>query len=186
MAEEVVTQEEVVRRLGVDPIFAIEFAVENQPQEIIQNLQSLGFQATTDEQAMRVLLNLWEGKAYSTFTSALDVPYNNNSGNWTEGFGSLFPDPELSDPAPVGQTQRSALWGSILTGIGAFATQLGGSGSTGTSVTPAQIEAARLAEEKRIAEEKKKQQRLFLIIGLTIVVIAVVGVILWSRKKKKK
>jgi len=181
MAEEITyTKDEIVEGLKNNPSMALNFALDNNLDGIIAALKAEGFSPDDDEQAMSNLKFLIEFDK-PKFDRVLDsVPYNNVPNNWTEGLDDLF-RPEVEDGRNT-PTTKSFSWGSLLSGIGVFLTGMGGSmlNPDGTTMTAAQVEAARVAAE---AERKRRDRNMLIII--LVLVAAAIGIAIYVNSKKK-
>lgn len=179
------TRNEIVEGLSNNLSMAFNFVLDNNYTAVVEALNNEGFRPDNDEDALANLTFLFENDRPKFLRVLENVQYNNAAGNWTEGLDEIFRPQETRPAEGLGGGEiiisRSAatIWGSILTGISAFGTSL--LSSSNPPLTPAEIEAARVAA----AEEKKRKDRNTLIIILVLVAL-VIGVAIYMKSSKKK
>lgn len=180
-----ITRETIVQNLWSDPSFAIDFALANSREAIKNNIE--GILATniedTDENLKGILAD-WYNAKDTRFINALNVPYDNGVNNWTGGLVEYFAGTPTTKSAE--ESGSGGFWGSLLSGIGAFATSFGSvlsGGTSGGGLTPEQIAAMQQAQAE--AEAKRKQQNTIIIFAVLVLLIGGAITIYLVKKKKK-
>lgn len=178
--------EQIKKRLQTDAPFALQFAVANNPQGILDALAKRGIvpssavQNTTDwsYNLLFKMLSYDKAKAIQIVTS---VPYVINSkAVWTNGYDSFFTDYQKKVNATnnVGaKFSLEALLGGLGAGLGTYAGIA--SAGTGTMLTAEQVAAEKAAADKAAADKKRNT-----IIGFSIGGLALI-IILYMVKKEK-
>lgn len=184
------TQSEVILRLQNDALFALDFAINNNPTGLVTSLKSKGITMPSGvvdvnawlKQVLTEMLNTSKQEAIDLITS---VPYNKYATNYTAGYESFFMNTQPA--STVTASQRFSL-DSLLAGLGSglstyAAYSTGTAAGTGTAQDIA-AQAAMQAEAKRLEDERKK--RLNKIILWTVVGVVVLGVVIYFFTRKKK
>jgi hypothetical protein len=181
MAELTLTPEQIKSKLETDKVFGIQFIVENQPNIVVDKLKADG-KATIDtpSKAYEYLKSLIEIDPEKVKQLLNGIPYDAAAPNWTGTMDDYFPT--------VQTKSGGTFWSGLLAGIGAIATATSGAlgSTTTTTLTPAQIEEARLTEVKRQEELKKAQQRQYLVIGIISLILIILAVLFYNFSQSKK
>lgn len=193
-------------KAGTNPAFAIAFAIDNNPQAILENLAAIGVTIQdTDElgakQAMyKAIASIAQSGEVTLCNQALDAPYLNDAPNYTAGYRDWFTrntqgtaqDRNLAQGRNMAAGRTDFSWGGLLAALGAglgvyanSAMQQGGLG--GPVLSPEQL-AALEAEKKKKEEEaaKKKKQQLYWIIGGSAVGVLLLILLFVALAKRKK
>lgn len=172
---------DVINKLKSDPIFALNFALDNNFEGLRSNAVQLGLASTTNTPAelKQIILNL----AYSGQKQALQqiftAKYLNDKTNGTGGYADFFVN---NSPKPTPEQKSMDIWTGFLAfvGGGLAALSTASTGGAGT-MTQAQIDA----EKAKAEEERKARIRGYWTIGLTIAGIALISWLVYKAWKKK-
>jgi len=180
------TDDEIKARLANDPMFAIDFAIDNQAAAISRKVEDItGKSITQSNDTLRGILTNWYEQGDQKFFDALAVPYNNDIGNYTGGYEGLFSGSGATQVTnQQGVTLAKAtntFWGSLLNGVAAFA---GSFGSTLTGGGGNQADA--IAYQAALAEQQRKKSQQTTIIIVVVMVVVAVGAFLILKNRKKK
>lgn len=192
-------------KAGTNPAFAIAFAIDNNPQAIMENLRAIGVTIQdTDElgakQAMyKAIASIADAGQIELCNQALDAPYLNDAPNYTAGYRDWFTrntqgtaqDRNLAQGRNMAAGRTDFSWGGLLAalgaGLGVYANSAMQQGSlSGPQLSPEQL-AAIEAEKKKQEEEaaKKKKQQLYWIAGGSAFLLILIIILIVSLRNKK-
>jgi len=185
MADLKLTAKQIIDKLNTEINFGIQFIVENQPNIVVDRIKADGIKdIDTPAKAYAYLVNLAKIDVNKVKELLNNIPYNPSMDNWTGSneFDVLF---------PTVVTKGTGIWGGILSGVGSLFSAVGGAIGSGSSVpgsllTPAELEALRIEEEKRLEAERVATQRKQLIIAVSILVVIILAVVIYKANKDKK
>ncbi len=183
---EKMSQAEVIAKLQSDPLFALGFATDNNPEAIRPAITALGYKTSGEQDLYDALVHIYKTGGTDTLKKILnETPYKNNAPNDTAGYSKFF----MSKSPPGSQPKNArSIWDGVLAGLGAglvtFGTMdAGSSGGGGNTQTAAQKAAADKAASDAAAAQKKKTTTMWLIIGGVVVVVVILFVFFTGKKK---
>jgi len=191
------TASEILAKIQKDPVFAIGFALDNNPAAVIDAMNASGLPVMNVNDARQKLMGLING-APQILQSVFDkVPYLNVDPvtNYTGGFLNYFASNTKPEKLAVVAANTSGKFdlGALLSGLGAGLSTFAnyGGGSSGGGTTPPTDPSVLLLQQQQAAQAavdaaaKKKRN---LIIGFSIVGGIIVIVVLYFvfRPKKNK
>lgn len=184
------TREQIVDKLNNDIDFAVDFALWNNGQAIIDKWATVVGTPNPSYADLKNYIVQGLQTRNQKVADLLSVAYIPNINNWTAGFGDYF-NGNLNYMDP-GNGYKSA-WSGLLQGVGAFFTAWGGSMNSSSSTGQPQLtpqQQAALDEQKRKEEEEKRKQTITLvaIIGGSLILIttAIILTVTLGGKSKPK
>lgn len=177
-----------------NPDFAINFAVDNNPVGIFEQLKLMGFGAlltgniTTDKSiAKQLIFNWYQKKDTANILNLLNnVSYVNdgeNSLDYTKGFRDYFAanSPTVNESQYRGAEDASKFSiDGLLAALGTGLTTYSSIAGQGTGFSTPEQQAAAKAEE-----EAKAKRKTWLIIGSIVLGLAIIGIIVAVNRNKK-
>lgn len=182
------TKSEIILRLKSDSLFALSFAIDNNPTGLLSALNAAGIvkPAGVDTKTwlrttLLQMLGTNKAKAIELITS---VQYVKDAPNWTGGFIDYFMDTQPS--TTVTAAQRFSL-DALLGGLGAGLSTYAGISTAGQApMDTAQAQAAQAEAEAKAKAEEDRKKRTQKIIIFSVIGVVVLGVIVYFITKKKK
>lgn len=173
------TKAQIINKLESDPYYVAQFVVDNNFPAIKVKMNEKGYFPASKEEAVRLLLQIAANTDNSTIDYILNVPYINATSDYTGGLSDYF---IARSPAP---TMRTFDWMGLLAVVGGA---LGGlsaynAGTSGATLTPAQIAAQKAAA---VAAEKARKRKMWITIGVIFGIITLLIVIVYFVRKRKK
>lgn len=177
------TQAEIIQRLQTDPLWALNFALDNNFTAIQSKMAGKGYAVNTPEEAREKILQLVSSRQVNTVNEIFNVPYNDNATNYTGGLKDWVITNSPAPPTQSGATREgtsfwTGLLGFVAGGLNGLSTTIAGGA---TNQTQADIEAAQKAEE-----ERRKRVMLYWIFGVIGFILLIVILWLIFRKKTAK
>lgn len=135
----------VVDQLRSDPDFAVDFIVDNNPEEVLAHLTGLNLLPVAPQEATRATLKstLRTISDEETLREVLSVPYVNEQNNYTGGYAQALDSPAFSKG---GNPNAKSAGLAIVNGILALGTAVSGA-FTAQSQSEASIAASEAAIE---------------------------------------
>lgn len=182
------TQSEIIAKLESDALFALGFAVDNNPDGVVVALNNKGITVPTlpladvKKWCYEKLVEILKSNKQLCIDIISAVPYNKEATNYTADFYDYFANTQPADTVTAQQRfDINALLGGLGSGLMTYASISGDFGTSGSTMTTAEREAIAAAQK---AELERKQKTTNIIIGV-VVGIVVVAVLFAVFKKKK-
>lgn len=177
---------EILQRLNTDLNFAVQFMIDNNPNEIASRYETImGKRANSKTQLYDDIIQLISQRNPKGF-EITSVPYINGVSNYTGGL-----EADIMNTAPnfsSGQQNKAINWGNVFTTIGAIGTALGGTmtaQNSGSQYDPYALQR-QMEEERRRQEEEEKRKRRTTAVVLISVGLLITGLIIFFAFGKKK
>ena len=176
------TPAEIVKMVQGDPSLAIYFIIDNNPEALVQNLNSLQLLDNPDPTRGDLYQIVTSIKDEKTFLEVMQVPYNENQNNYTANLEDYFPSTiQKSGGAP---SPALAIIGGILTATSSVFNWLGSKEATEQTEIAQQMQS----EQLEFLREQDAKNRVFGIPLNTVVIFAgifavvIVVAIIFNRK----
>lgn len=185
-------QTAIIAKLEQDALFALGFAIDNNPEGVAISLENNGFKRPStvidlpslkkwEFETLKGLLNTDKSTAIAIVTN---VKYNKTADNYTAGFNDYFMNKQpASTVTATSRFDVSALLSGLGAGLSSFAatSQVNNAIQAGLGIkTPAQIEADRIAAEQVAAKKRTTN----IIVGSILVVAVIVTLVVIFKPKK--
>lgn len=153
----------VVDQLRSDPDFAVDFIVDNNPEEVLAHLTGLNLLPVAPQEATKATLKstLRTISDEETLREVLSVPYVNEQSNYTGGYAQALDTPAFSKSGDT--NSKSGVGLGIVNGIlslgtavaGAFTAQAQGEASIAASEAAVTMQQQQLDAEAEARETNK-------------------------------
>jgi len=185
------TQTEIISKLESNAVFALGFAVDNNPDGVVIALKNKGYNKPANAVSepdvknwcMSTLRSILNKNKQESIDIIQTVPYNKDANNYTAGFLDYF---LRTQPASTKTTAAKFDINALLGGLGSgLSTYVGiaGAGETADALqSPAEKAAAEAAAAEAAAAKKKRVTTIVVVVVVSIVVVTVLVAIF---KKKK-
>lgn len=186
------TQTEIISKLESNAIFALGFAVDNNPDGVVVALKNKGYNLPTNAVSeadkknwcMSTLKSILAKSKQACIDVIQTVPYNKDATNYTAGFLDYF---LRTQPAETKTTAAKFDINALLGGLGSgLSTYVGIAGASETDGIDTQSPAEKAAAEAAAAEAAAAKKKRITTIVIVVVVATVVVTVLVAIFKKKK
>ena len=153
----------VVDQLRTDPDFAVDFIVDNNPEEVLAHLTGLNLLPVAPQEATKATVKstLRTISDEETLREVLSVPYVNEQSNYTGGYAEALSTPAHSKSGDA--TQKGGAGLAIVNGIlslgtavaGAFTAQANVEANAASQQAALQMQQEQLAAEAEAREANK-------------------------------
>jgi hypothetical protein len=178
------TQSEIINKIMADPKFALGFALDNNPSGVVSALITKGQPVTDANSAYNLLLScLTSGDGHQLqFVKDIygQVPYIDNSGNYTAGMRNYFMQNTPATGYPTNLQSKFDFTG-LLSGLGAGLTAYSAA-SLGTGVMTT-LNQTNAQGGISTAQPVKKSNTIYWILGGVGLVVIIVAVVISMKKK---
>ena len=167
----------VVDQLRTDPDFAVDFIVDNNPEEVLAHLTGLNLLPVAPQEATKATVKSTL-RTEETLREVLAVPYVNEQSNYTGGYAEALSTPAHSKSGDA--TQKAGAGLAIVNGILSLGTAVAGA-FTAQANAEAQAEAQQAAlqmqQEQLAAEAEAREANKVLGLPLNAFLAIVGGVV---------
>lgn len=199
------TKQEILLKIQREHLFALGFAIDNNPDGVSQSMKAAGFPNDGTRKGMfDILLGLMKSGSKETVIKIISkVGYVGNAPNYTGGFSDYFIRNSPPDSKPKTPTANGSKfsWDGLLAGLGAglstfvaaggingAANSLGmGDTDTNPATCPKSEEAPDCCVGDTVCIDKAKTKKMWIIIGIAAgSILLIIGLAYFVNKNKNK
>lgn len=181
----------VLATIKTNPYFALMFAIENNPQGVLDALSASGLvpiKSSGDSKtwSYEILKAMLESDKQRAINLISKVRYKINSkAVWTISYSSYFIDTQKNTNNLGAKFSVDALLGGLGAGLSAYSgASMGNEGSSSSGMSDAQLQAEQDAKDKADAEAKKKKRNNIIYISAGGLVLLIVLYVMFKPKKE--